>query len=208
MAAKAKQIDWHQVETDFRAGVLTNTAIGKKQGISHTAVQKRAKADGWTRDLSKRIDAAREAKVSRSIVSAKVSKQREATEAAVVQANADLQTGLILSHRKDIQALRKAVAAMSEELGALANADLQAALELVLDEKTKDATDKRRAALEKAYDAAMALGSRAGAGQKLASALGVLIEKERQAFGIDKVGHEGGLATFLKGLDAPTNAAG
>lgn len=188
MAAKAKPVDWVAVEVEYRTGVLTNTAIGKNHGISHTAVQKRAKADGWTRDLSKRIDAAREAKVSRTIVSAKVSEQRSATEAAVVQANADLQSGIILKHRTDIQALRTAIAAMSGELGALASSDLQDALELVLDEKTKDATEKRAAALEKAYHAAMALGSRAGAGQKLASALGILIEKERQAFGIDKGG--------------------
>lgn len=201
MAAKAKKVDWHQVEIDYRAGVLTNTAIGKKQGISHTAVQKRAKAEGWTRDLSKRIDAAREAKVSRSIVSSKVAAQRLATEAHVVQANAELQTDLILKHRKDIQALRSAVAAMSGELGALASSDLQEALEMVLDEKTKDASEKLRASLEKAYHAAMALGARAGAGQKLAAALGILIEKERQAFGIDKGGDGNqSLGEFLESL--------
>ena len=65
-------------------------------------------------------------------------------------------------------------AGMSEHFGIVLLAthytDLQDALELVLDEKTKDATDKRRAALEKAYHAAMALGSRAGAGQKIAEA--------------------------------------
>ncbi len=201
MAAKAKPVDWVEVEVDYRAGVLVNTAIGKKHGISHTAVQKRAKAEGWTRDLSKRIEAAREAKVSRTIVSAKVSEQRLASETQVVQANAELQSGVILKHRKDIQDLRAAVAAMSGELGALANTDLQDALDLVLDEKTKDAGERRRAALEKAYHAAMALGSRAGAGQKLAAALGILIEKERQAFGIDRHGDgQQSLGEFLESL--------
>lgn len=201
MAAKAKKVDWHEVEVDYRAGVLTDRAIGKKQNISHVAVIKRAKAEGWDRDLSARIRAKTEAKVTKAAVTSKVTKERIASERETVEANATLQSDLILKHRKDIQALRTAVAAMSGELGALASSDLQDALELVLDEKTKDTTDKRRAALEKAYHAAMALGSRAGAGQKLASALGILIEKERQAFGIDKVGDGNqSLGEFLESL--------
>lgn len=202
MAAKAKQVDWVAVEVDYRAGVLTDRAIGKKYGLSHVAVGKRAKAEAWTRDLSARIKAATDAKVSKAAVTSKVTKDAKlVTERETVEANATLQSGLILSHRKDIQSLRAAVAAMSGELGALASTDLQAALELVLDEKTKGATGKRAAALEKAYHAAMALGSRAGAGQKLASALGILIEKERQAFGIDK-GNDGqqSLGEFLESL--------
>jgi hypothetical protein len=202
VAAKAKPVDWAAVERDYRAGVLTNTAIGKKQGISHTAVQKRAKAESWTRDLSKRIEAARDAKVSRSIVSSKVSKQRAATDDQVVQANATLQSDVIVSHRKDIQALRVTVAALAGELGAVSHTDLQAALEIVLDEKLK-ATDSeaRKTALLKAYNAAMALGSRAGAGRQLAAALSTLIDKERQAFGIDKEsGSQKSIGEWLESL--------
>lgn len=199
MAAKAKPVDWLAVEADYRAGILTDRVIAKKHGkdvgipLSHTAVQKKAKAQGWTRDLASRIEKRREDKVAKAAVAKKGCQLTEASEKQVVEANASMQTNVILGHRSDIQALRAAVAAMAGELGALANTDLQDALELVLDEKTKDATEKRAAALEKAYHAAMALGSRAGAGQKLASALGILIDKERQAFGIDK-GGEGGLS--------------
>lgn len=202
MAAKPKAVDWVEVEIDYRAGVLTDRAIGKKHGLSHVAVGKRAKAEGWDRDLSARIKARTEAKVSKAAVTSMVTKEAKlVTERETVEANATLQSDLILKHRKDIQELRRAIAAMSGELGALASADLQAALEMVLDEKTKDVTDARRAALERAYHAAMALGSRAGAGQKLASALGILIDKERQAFGIDK-GGDGpqSLGEFLEAL--------
>lgn len=201
MAAKAKPVDWVLVEGEYRAGMLTDRQIGKQHGVSHGAVQQRAKKDGWTRDLTQRIEKRREAKLARAALAKKGSQLGESGEHQVVEANATLQTNIVLKHREDIQALRTAVAAMSGELGALANTDLQNALELVLDEKTKDVGEKRAAALEKAYHAAMALGSRAGAGQKLAAALGVLIEKERQAFGIDKHGDgPQSLGEFLESL--------
>lgn len=203
MAAKPKEVDWISVEADYRAGVMVNTAIGKKYGISHTAVQKRAKAEGWTRDLSKRIEAAREAKVSRAIVSDKVSKRRAATEKEVVEANSDMQSNVLLAHRSDIQALRKTVLGMAGELGALANGEIQSALEVVLDERCDGKSQTYQTALNKAFDAALALGGRSAAGKNLVASLGILIEKERQAFGIDKSNHEEGLASFLKGLEAP-----
>ena len=39
--------DWERIEADYRAGLLSVREIATAQGISHTAVQKRAKADGW-----------------------------------------------------------------------------------------------------------------------------------------------------------------
>jgi hypothetical protein len=171
VAAKAKKVDWHGVEVDFRAGILANTAIGKKYGISHTAVQKRAKAEGWTRDLSKRIEAAREAKVSRAIVSAKVSEQRAATDAQVVQANADVQTNLILGHRQGHRRAKKTIVDMAKELGALANSELQEALELVLDEKCDQQSQQYQTApMQQAFDSALALSGRAGAGRTSSNA--------------------------------------
>lgn len=208
MAAKAKAVDWVAVGVDYRAGIKTTTAIGKEHGISHTAVQKRAKAEGWTRDLSKRIEAAREAKVARAMVSPKVSEQRAATETEVVQANADVQTGILLAHRRDIQALRQTVLGMAGELGALAHSEIQAALEIVLDEKCDGQNQQYKTALTKAFDAALALGGRSAAGKNLVTSLGVLIDKERQAFGIDKSGQDETLASFLKGLDTPSHATG
>jgi hypothetical protein len=104
--------------------------------------------------------------------------------------NATLRSDTIGEYQDDTRTSRGVIMAMMAELGALASGELQAALETALDEKTKDATGKRCAALEKAYHVAMALGSRAGAGQKLASALGILIEKDRQALGIDKGGDD------------------
>ena len=43
-------IDWEAVERDYRAGILSVREIGAKCGCTHTAINKRAKRDGWERE--------------------------------------------------------------------------------------------------------------------------------------------------------------
>jgi len=184
----AKIADWTVIENDYRAGIKTLRVIGAEHGISNVAVLRHAQRYGWARDLGERIRAKAAEKISNAAIK-KASKEEAANEAAVIDANASLQASVIVSHRKDIQALRLTVASLAGELGVLTNGELQAALEIVLDDKLKETDSQpRRTALIKAYDAAMALGSRAGAGRALAAALSTLIDKERQAFGIDREG--------------------
>jgi hypothetical protein len=208
VAAKAKAVDWVTVEADYRAGVKTLRAIASEHGISNVAIVKRAKKCGWVRDLSAAIRAKAEEKVSKAAVSKTVSKRREASAAAVVEANADLQSDLILTHRKDIGVARKVVNDMLAELGILGDPSVQEGLRLLA---MKDASENGGAAamkaMLKAVEAAVALPGRAVVVQKLTVSLTALIEKERQAFGIDKVNQEDSLASFLKGLDAPRAAA-
>lgn len=51
----AKAPDWIAIEADYRAGVKTLRAIGDEHGISHAAINKRAKRDGWERGIDSRI---------------------------------------------------------------------------------------------------------------------------------------------------------
>ena len=44
--------DWERIELDYRAGIKTLRQIADENGISHGAINKRAKRDGWERDLS------------------------------------------------------------------------------------------------------------------------------------------------------------
>jgi len=48
-------IDWEGIRLDYEAGVKTLRKIAEENGISHTLINKRAKRDGWKRDLSVRI---------------------------------------------------------------------------------------------------------------------------------------------------------
>jgi len=49
-------VDWVAIEMDYRAGVKPLRQIGNDHGVSHVAVSKRAKRDGWTRDLRVKVD--------------------------------------------------------------------------------------------------------------------------------------------------------
>ena len=54
-APSTKAVDWERIELDYRAGIKTLRQIAEENGISHVAINKRAKRDGWTRDLSAKI---------------------------------------------------------------------------------------------------------------------------------------------------------
>lgn len=57
MAGTRKQIDWEKIEFDYRAGVKSLREIGDLYGCTEGAIRKRAKRDGWERDLAARIKA-------------------------------------------------------------------------------------------------------------------------------------------------------
>jgi hypothetical protein len=49
MPKENKPIDWEGVEKDYRAGVMSVRDIGRWYSVSHTAINKKAKAEKWTR---------------------------------------------------------------------------------------------------------------------------------------------------------------
>jgi hypothetical protein len=49
MVKENKPIDWAGIESDYRDGRMSVRDIAKWYGISHTAINKKAKADGWQR---------------------------------------------------------------------------------------------------------------------------------------------------------------
>lgn len=46
--------DWERIELDYRAAIKTLRQIADENGITHGAINKRARRDGWERDLSVR----------------------------------------------------------------------------------------------------------------------------------------------------------
>ena len=101
--------DWQSIERNYRAGILSTREIAGQHSISHTAINKRAKAEGWDRDLSTKIQAKAEALVSRRMVSAEVSKAAVATERDIIEANAERIAQVRDEHRSDITRMRALV---------------------------------------------------------------------------------------------------
>jgi hypothetical protein len=197
MASPKKEIDWIAVEVAYRANLLSLKAIGAEFGVSDAGILKRAKRDGWTRDLAAKIRQKAEAKVSAAAVSAEVSALTRVTETQVIEANAQLQSDIVLSHRKDIQRARKVTMNLLSELEHQTdNLDLYAQLAELLSSPDEKGADKRN----ELFNKVISLSGRSSTMKTLADSLKSLIALEREAFGVDQKdnGSENGVEAVLK----------
>ncbi|MNM07768.1 hypothetical protein D3C81_178200 [compost metagenome] len=174
--------DWERIEQLYRAGVLSVREIGGACGVSHTAINKRAKSGGWERNLKAKIQAKADALVSRAEVSTEVSKETLATERGIVEANAQVIANIRISHRTDIGRYRKLANSLLEELEGLTdNRDLFGQLGDLLRSEDDNGQDK----LNDLYQKVISLPSRTKTLKDLGDTLKVLIALERQAYSID-----------------------
>jgi hypothetical protein len=188
MAETAKKTtDWERIKAEFGAGILSVREIGAAHGVSHTAINKRAKAEGWTRDLSAKIKAKADALVSKAAVSKEVSSAAVATERETVDANAKAIADLRLSHRSTVKTGRNLVEKLLAECTGMSdNLGLFDQLRDALAEETEDPDQrKRRAAkLDEMLQRVLSLPGRVSAVKGLSEALRNLIGLEREAWGL------------------------
>ena len=195
--------DWEAIERDYRAGVKSLREMAAEHGISHPAIRKRAERDGWTRDLKAKVAAKASALVSAAQVTAEVPAETKITEAVTVDVEAKVQARIRIAHRADIGRSRNLLAKLLLELEQ--QTDGQGTFEQLLEAlATEDGGDEKAAAdrrkrLWEQWQKAMSLGGRADTMKKLADTLRVLIDKEREAYGIDSAGEpqDGGVRRSL-----------
>lgn len=182
-----KFIDWTVIEVDFRAGIKPLRQMADEHDVSHVAISKRAKKDGWTRDLAGRIKQKAEEKVNKAAVNTEVNTQKVLTEQTVVEANAELQYRIRIEHRTDIGRSRKLFGSLLLELELeTASPGLFASLGELMDESGPDATGTwRKDRLNELYQKVISQTGRIDGAKKLTEMLEKLIKMERQAFGID-----------------------
>ena len=72
MGTEKRNVDWDAIERDYRAGVLSLREIGASQSVTEGAIRKRAKRDGWSRDLGARIQAKADDLVRKQLVRSEV----------------------------------------------------------------------------------------------------------------------------------------
>ena len=180
-----KAIDWESVEMQYRAGIRSLKDIGAEFGVSDAGIIKRAKREGWERDLQAKIQAKAEAKVSASLVSAEVSALTKATERQIVEANAQAVADVRLAHRHDIQRKRSIVARLMDELEAQVGPE-NASMLADLGEMMRSPDDAGQDKLNDLYRRIISLPERAKTAKTLAETLRITVDMERQAFGMDK----------------------
>ncbi|MFQ6251347.1 hypothetical protein [Yersinia enterocolitica] len=173
--------DWEAIESAYRAGLMSIREIASQHGITHGAINKRAKRDGWERDLKAKIKAKADALVSKREVSSKVSTETATNERILIEANAEVIANVRMEHRGDIRRARKITNALFDELGAEC-ADIEALRKL--GELMLQPDENGRDRLNEVYQSIIALPERVKAVKALSDAMKNLIGLERQAYDI------------------------
>lgn len=174
--------DWEAIESAYRAGLLSVREIASQQGVTHTAINKRAKRDGWERDLKAKIKAKADSLVSKREVSRLVSTERAVSERQLIEASAEVIANVRMEHRGDIRRAREITNSLFDELGAECAdvASLRKLGELMI-EPDENGRDK----LNEIYHSIIAMPERVKSVKALSDALKNLISLERQAYDID-----------------------
>lgn len=207
MSEVKRTTDWERIEADYRAGLLSVREIAATQGVSHTAINKRAKAEGWDRDLSAKIKAKAEALVSKREVSAQVSTDRAETDRAIIEANAEVIANVRLAHRKDIGRARTLAMSLLAELEAqTTDRELFAKVAELLSGGSDDDQIALPDKMMDLYRAVTSLPGRTKTMKDLGDTLHKLISLEREAYDIappkQELEHKGGITVHMTSDDA------
>jgi hypothetical protein len=172
--------DWDAIEREYRAGQLSIKELARQHKLSDTAIHKRAKAKGWTRDLSGAV----RTRVRENLVCevrANLIAGGKPSDAAIIDEAAAIGVAVVRSHRRDIDALRQAAAGLLGELGTPTQRDEDGVLVVVpLIHRSRVIAD-------------------------LSSAMARLVPLERQAFGLDEDRPHGSqpIMVVWEGMPAP-----
>jgi hypothetical protein len=177
--------DWERIEQLFRAGLLSVREIASACGVSHTAINKRAKAEGWERDLKAKIKAKADSLVSKREVSSKVSTEQLATERGIVEANAEVIANIRMAHRSDITRSRRIANKLLDELEGLTD---NRVLFEELGELMRDPDDKGFDRRNELYGKVISLSGRTKTMKELSETLKTLVLLERQAYDLESAG--------------------
>ena len=178
----AKQPDWEAIERAYRAGLLSVREIAGACGVSHTAIQKRAKIKGWERDLKAKIKAKADSLVAKREVATQVASKSVETEREIIEVNAEVIASIRMAHRGDISRGRRLTNKLLDELeGITDNRHLFDELGELMRSEDDKGQDKRNDLYQKIID----LPGRSKTMKEMAETLKTLIALERQAYDLD-----------------------
>lgn len=175
----AKQPDWEAIERAYRAGALSIRTIADRNGISDTAIRKKAKASGWVRDLSDQV----RKEVRNKLVRGEVRDGQCANperDAEIVEEAAEEGATVVRSHRRDIRKASNLANLLMDDL--LMTIQQRESIEDAIEEETRDDSNGMRRAN---MLGAVSLPSNAKTLFQLSSAMKNLQVLERQAFNLD-----------------------
>lgn len=181
---KRKRTDWDAVERDYRTSQMTLREMAAKHGCSHGRIAQRAKAEGWSRDLSGAIKQATDAKLIEASVSSLLTTQaNQATQELtnVVMVAAEVNTRVIMAHRHGLNQITEVKQQLLNQIRqAAANmVDLAEVIEMVRN-PDDNGMDRANDALKKAMGRSALVDDL----KKLADVDEKVRKGEREAFGL------------------------
>ena len=208
MTNQKTDVNWEQIEAEYRAGIKSLRQIGQEFGVSEGAIRKQAKKNEWSRDLNPKIHAKADALVRKEVVRNQVRTVSAITEKQTIDANADLVASVRISHRKDIQRARSLGNKLFDELDEMVGTD-QAQLLQQLGELMYQPNDKGMYKLNDIYMKIIQLPNRVRAFKDLSDALKTLVGLESEAFGLnqDNEKKEDAFTTMLNRIAQANNSS-
>ncbi len=203
--------DWERIEVNYAAGVMTLREIATEDGhVTEGAIRKRAKRDGWTRDLrgaiNRRVEAlVRKAEVRKTEVRTedlrtKPGLQIDAdTERETIEANALAITNVKMGHRTSATS---GFALGTRLLAELEGQSLDPALMRQLGELLAAPDDRGMDKLNELYQKAISLPGRVSTYKAAIEGLKIAINLQRQAWGLDDegAGTQGGFEELVRDI--------
>lgn len=180
-AARKEKTDWQAVERDYRTGQFTNRELGAKHHADHGLISRKAKAGGWTKDLSVAIQQATNAKLVEELVTKEVTKSHQKVT-NTIQAAAEVNKNVILGHRTGLNRLTTIKAKLLDQIEqAAANLpDLAEVIEMARN-PDENGQDRVNDALKKALGRSALVDDL----KKLSDVDEKVRKGEREAFSID-----------------------
>ena len=179
--SRRSNVDWDSVEREYRAGIRSLADIGAEYDVSAPGILKKARKEGWDRDLSAKIQAKVEAKVNAALVNKAVNADDLINERQIIEANAQTIADKVLSQQKVV---KKSVAFAESLLDeaikvGVATDDLDKLGELMAapDENGRDK-------LNELYKKIISMPGRVDAGKKIIEMLKIAVELERKVLRI------------------------
>lgn len=211
---RKKEVDEEALGRDWRAGILTLGQIAEKYGLESYQVQNLVKKRKWGRDLAQRIQQETTNRLQEEVAKSLTANQQAMTEAAIVEANAALQTAITRHHRTGATSTRESILKLVAELGAFAIPQEQldrfaeiAALQRSQQVDDFDAQNEEYARALATFQRLVELPSRARTAKDLVAALASVVELERKVYGIKEEAQENDLVKALRELAGPEGEA-
>lgn len=173
--------DWTDIEKAYRVGRDPLRTIAQRNGISEGAIRKRARRDGWERDLAGKISAKAEVLVRKSEVRKQVRKDAYLSEKREIEVAATIQAEKIIAHRLELSQWRDIEMQLMTELVATSgNIELMSQIGELMASPDEAGIDK----LNELYRKAISLPGRVDSLKKLAEVREKRINLERRVFNI------------------------